>query len=75
MPHGDGFTLEFGNPANTDQVKMRTRILHKHFVKMSRGEDIDVDEPEKLITKMNECRKYRIRNNFNYLKLCYKYKK
>ena len=38
--HTDGYTLQYGNPANSAQINNRIQLVRKHFVKMSTGQDI-----------------------------------
>jgi hypothetical protein len=38
--HTDGFTMQYGNPANSAHINNRIQLIRKHFVKMSTGEDI-----------------------------------
>ncbi|KAK3337247.1 glycoside hydrolase superfamily [Cercophora scortea] len=40
VEHSDGFTLQYGNPAQATQ----TRLIRRHFIKMSQGVSIGVNE-------------------------------
>lgn len=43
--HSDGFTLQYGNPSNSDDTNRRIQLIRKHFIAMSQGRDIDPAEP------------------------------
>ncbi|KAI0910607.1 glycoside hydrolase superfamily [Ustulina deusta] len=43
--HGDGFTLQYGNPNNTAYTNSRIQLIRKHFIAMSQGKTIDPGEP------------------------------
>ncbi|KAH8193695.1 hypothetical protein TruAng_012138 [Truncatella angustata] len=38
--HTDGFTLQYGNPANSNYTDSRIQLIRKHFIAMSKDEDI-----------------------------------
>ncbi|KAI1490670.1 glycoside hydrolase superfamily [Biscogniauxia mediterranea] len=44
VDHNDGFTLQYGNPANTADTDSRIRLIRKHFVAMSQNVTISPDE-------------------------------
>ncbi|KAI0593890.1 glycoside hydrolase superfamily [Biscogniauxia sp. FL1348] len=44
VDHNDGFTLQYGNPANTADTNNRIRLIRKHFVAMSQNVTISPDE-------------------------------
>ncbi|KAI0189250.1 glycoside hydrolase superfamily [Astrocystis sublimbata] len=43
--HDERFTLQYGNPSNSDDITKRTQLIRKHFVAMSEGKSIDAEEP------------------------------
>ncbi|KAI1357488.1 glycoside hydrolase superfamily [Xylaria arbuscula] len=45
VDHSDGFTLQYGNPNNTDYTNSRIQLIRKHFVAMSQGQVIGAEEP------------------------------
>ncbi|KAI1356948.1 glycoside hydrolase superfamily [Xylaria sp. FL0043] len=47
--HSDGFTLQYGNPNNTDYTNSRIQLIRKHFIAMSQGKSIDAGEPLPLV--------------------------
>ncbi|KAI2638107.1 glycoside hydrolase superfamily [Xylaria nigripes] len=50
VDHDDGFTLQYGNPGNTDYINGRIQLIRKHVVQMSRGEIIGSHEPLPLVS-------------------------
>ncbi|KAI0136507.1 glycoside hydrolase [Xylariales sp. AK1849] len=38
--HTDGFTLQYGNPANSAYTNGRIQLIRKHFIAMSEGKEI-----------------------------------
>ncbi|KAL7629300.1 hypothetical protein AAE478_000820 [Parahypoxylon ruwenzoriense] len=47
--HGDGLTLQYGNPRNTANQNSRIQLIRKHFTAMSQGKEIAPDEPLPLV--------------------------
>lgn len=43
MNHTDGFTLQYGNPANSDYTESRIQLIRQHFLKVSQGQNISAD--------------------------------
>ncbi|KAI0404279.1 glycoside hydrolase superfamily [Xylaria palmicola] len=43
--HGDGFTLQYGNPTNTDSTNSRIQLIRQHFIAMSQDKQISAKEP------------------------------
>ncbi|KAI0428872.1 glycoside hydrolase superfamily [Xylaria sp. FL1042] len=43
--HSDGFTLQYGNPKNTNYTNSRIQLIRKHFITMSQGKNIGAGEP------------------------------
>lgn len=41
--HTDGFTLQYGNPANSDYTYSRIQLIHRHFVSLSQGQNISAE--------------------------------
>lgn len=41
--HTDGFTLQYGNPANSDYTDSRIQLIHQHSVRLSKGQNISAD--------------------------------
>ncbi|KAI1345183.1 glycoside hydrolase superfamily [Xylariaceae sp. FL0016] len=48
--HNDGFTLQYGNPNNTDYTDSRIQLIRKHFIAMSQGEDIGANETLPMVS-------------------------
>ncbi|KAI1083203.1 glycoside hydrolase family 5 protein [Whalleya microplaca] len=44
VAHSDGFTLQYGNPANSAYIDSRIQLIRKHFIAMSQGRDIAASE-------------------------------
>ncbi|KAI5926799.1 glycoside hydrolase superfamily [Camillea tinctor] len=44
VEHNDGFTMQYGNPANTADTNRRIQLIRKHFVAMSQNRTIGSDE-------------------------------
>ncbi|KAH9908992.1 glycoside hydrolase [Xylariomycetidae sp. FL2044] len=40
VDHGDGFTLQYGNPNNSAYTDSRIRLIREHFVKLSQGLEV-----------------------------------
>jgi len=36
--------MKYGDPTNSELTNSRIKLIRKHFTKMSRGEDISIDE-------------------------------
>ncbi|GAP86097.1 putative glycoside hydrolase family 5 protein [Rosellinia necatrix] len=47
--HSDGFTLQYGNPSNTDATDSRIQLIRKHFIAMSQGRTISPTEPLPIV--------------------------
>lgn len=45
VDHADGLALQYGNPRNTANQNSRIQLIRKHFIAMSQGKEIAVDEP------------------------------
>jgi mannan endo-1,4-beta-mannosidase len=41
--HTDGFTLQYGNPANSDYTQSRIQLIHQHSAKLGQGQNISAD--------------------------------
>ncbi|KAI3396672.1 hypothetical protein diail_11780 [Diaporthe ilicicola] len=41
--HTDGYTLQYGNPANSPYTDSRIQLIRQHSVKLSQGEDISAN--------------------------------
>lgn len=41
--HTDGFTLQYGSPANSDYTDSRIQLIHQHSVKLGEGQNISAD--------------------------------
>jgi mannan endo-1,4-beta-mannosidase len=41
--HTDGFTLQYGNPANSDYTDSRIQLIHQHSVSLGQGQNISGD--------------------------------
>ncbi|KAI0009761.1 glycoside hydrolase family 5 protein [Xylariaceae sp. FL0662B] len=44
VDHNDGFALQYGNPENTAYINGRIQLIRKHFVAISEGREIAVNE-------------------------------
>ncbi|KAI0974383.1 glycoside hydrolase superfamily [Xylaria arbuscula] len=44
VDHGDGFTMQYGNPNNTAYTNSRIQLIRKHFIAMSQGKTIGPGE-------------------------------
>ncbi|KAK8139849.1 glycoside hydrolase family 5 protein [Apiospora sp. TS-2023a] len=44
VDHSDGFTLQYGNPSNSEYTNSRIKLIRKHFLAMSQGKRIPPDE-------------------------------
>ncbi|KAK9773514.1 hypothetical protein AB5N19_05282 [Seiridium cardinale] len=42
--HTDGFTLQYGNPANSDYTNSRIRLIRRHFIAMSENRQIPAND-------------------------------
>jgi mannan endo-1,4-beta-mannosidase len=41
--HTDGFTMQYGNPANSAYIDDRIRLVRQHFERMSAGQNISAN--------------------------------
>lgn len=39
--HSDGFTMQYNNPENSAYINSRLQLVRKHFVRMSKGFDVE----------------------------------
>ncbi|KAK8126367.1 (Trans)glycosidase [Apiospora kogelbergensis] len=44
VDHSDGFTLQYGNPANSEYTNHRIQLIRKHFLAMGQGTQIAPDD-------------------------------
>jgi len=47
--HTDGFTMQYGNPANSAYTNSRIQLVRQHFVKMSEGRNITANATLPLV--------------------------